>query len=717
MPSPIPLFSLSVKQAYLIKVLLLAMSLFSHNLAGQESKIDSLLKVMPTLDGESKAYTLVEISQLYWYSKPQEAIKYGLMAVKEAKAIQNPKRIGFALNTLGFAHNLSGDYVSAVAYLLEALQVFEQMDSVHLAARVYNNLGIVYLNQGNYAKAQEFFTFYLQQMERQDQKQQIAAACANLGVVYYRKEEFEKAIVFHNRYLALCEELQDEFGVSIGKSNLADVYKAQKDFEKALKGYEESLAVALKLDDTEGIILTKAGIASVMGEKGNAANALPLAKEALALAEKHQFRSYQQDTYKLLAELHGQLGQYQQAFAYQVRFTEVKDSVYSKQNSDRINHLQQSYEVAKKQVEIDLQETQIDLLNKEKALQNLINTSIIVGLLLAAGMAALQYRNVRIKQKAYKILKKQKEAIVEQKEEIEQQKEEILTQNEEMHQQQEEIMAQRDAIELQRTLLQKANAEIQERNTDMSDSIHYALRIQQAILPSPQRFSQLLPSSFVFFKPRDVVSGDFYWIQEVENRIVVAAVDCTGHGVPGAFMSMIGNELLNEIVLVRKVIEPEIILKEMNERIAFTLSQETSKNSDGMDMAVCTIHPIVNKVYFAGAKNSLIMVKDWQVTEIKGNRDSIGGHNQAGRTQTTFFDRHTIDYDANTTFYLTSDGFADQFGGEKSKKFGWKNLRNLFLEIHSLPAHEQQKRLESVFAQWQGAEKQIDDVMVLGFSL
>ena len=275
-----------------------------------------------------------------------------------------------------------------------------------------------------------------------------------------------------------------------------------------------------------------------------------------------------------------------------------------------------------------------------------------------------------------------------------------------------EIEQQKHEIETQRDQLAQKNLEIEKINKDLTDSIEYAKRIQTAILPLDTTIRKHLEEYFILFKPRDIVSGDFYWFTYKDGKIFIAAVDCTGHGVPGAFMSMIGAEILTTIVLNENIYQADKILDKLNKYIRNALKQDTSDNQDGMDMALCVIDKEKKILEFAGAKNPLFYIHNNELTKIRGSRQAIGGY-QFGE-----FVSHTIQYQTPTWFYIFSDGYADQFGGpDENEKFMVRRFKNLLLEIHQLPMEEQKRILDENIEKWKGNVKQTDDILVIGFKL
>ncbi|MFT4594969.1 MAG: serine phosphatase RsbU (regulator of sigma subunit) [Bacteroidia bacterium] len=262
----------------------------------------------------------------------------------------------------------------------------------------------------------------------------------------------------------------------------------------------------------------------------------------------------------------------------------------------------------------------------------------------------------------------------------------------------------------------KALEELNEKNEDLLSSIHYARLIQNAILPSEDRFRKVLPGSFVFHRPRDIVSGDFYWLQEHDDKIMVAAVDCTGHGVPGAFMSIIGNNSLNAAVREEGLTTPSLVLDSLNRGVSSTLTLQADINDvgikDGMDIAFVTIDYKNKKIQYAGAYNPLYIIRDGQLIETKGDKFPIG---LSIDDRLKLFTNHTFDLIEGDVVYIFSDGYPDQFGGPMGKKFKYEQFRNLLLEIHELSPRKQFKQVSNRFEEWMGDLVQVDDVLVIGF--
>ena len=255
---------------------------------------------------------------------------------------------------------------------------------------------------------------------------------------------------------------------------------------------------------------------------------------------------------------------------------------------------------------------------------------------------------------------------------------------------------------------------LEELYKDVTDSIRYAKRLQESILPSPRFVKELLPEAFVLFKPKDIVSGDFYWFERAGSKVLFAAVDCTGHGVPGAFMSLVGHNGLNQAVKEHDLNQPAAILDDLNQLATETLNKhvEDGRVQDGMDLALCALDLNSMNLEFAGAYNPLYVIRDGEVLQTKGDKFAIGG----GKHDKTFTN-HNIEIKSGDSLYIFSDGYADQFGGNKGKKFMYKKFRDLLISMQDRPMEEQGKLLDSTIEKWKGDYEQVDDILVIGVKI
>lgn len=312
-------------------------------------------------------------------------------------------------------------------------------------------------------------------------------------------------------------------------------------------------------------------------------------------------------------------------------------------------------------------------------------------------------------QEAHFELQARNKSLLKVQEDLRFKSEQIAEQNEELVVQKEEILSQRDTLHIQKEFIEKQNA-------DIIGSIRYAKRIQSAMLPSYTLFRKYLPQSFIYFVPKDIVSGDFYWIAEKNEKIIVAAVDCTGHGVPGAFMSLVGHTHLTQIVTQNGITNPVEILRQLHNGINELLKQTETDNQDGMDVGVAVIDKEAGIVHFAGAKNTMIIIDaEGSLEEVKGDRSSLGGMNQA--EEELAFKLHEFKLDSSASYYLFSDGFSDQFGGPNDKKYMISNFKKYLRKISPEPMERQQELLKQKFESWKNSSAQTDDVLVLGFKI
>ncbi len=325
-----------------------------------------------------------------------------------------------------------------------------------------------------------------------------------------------------------------------------------------------------------------------------------------------------------------------------------------------------------------------------------------------------------------KILKRQKEyleaEVKRQTKEIRQKNEEIMQQNQILMQQKEEILAQRDQIEEQRKIAIQQRDQIAKHKKEIEDSIHYAKNIQTAALPENKFLQLLFNEFFILFLPRDIVSGDFYWAGQKNGKVIAIAADCTGHGVPGAFMSMLGISFLNKIVLEKGFTSPDEILNRLRANVIKALKQsDKSKSKDGMDISICVIDYKQKTIEFAAANNPMYLIRNNELIEYKADKMPVAIFDDMHN-----FNKITIQYEENDVIYMFSDGYADQFGGPKSKKFKYSNLKKLLLKIHTLPMSEQKQHLLEKINNWmdypdkytgKNYHFQIDDILIFGIKL
>ncbi len=379
---------------------------------------------------------------------------------------------------------------------------------------------------------------------------------------------------------------------------------------------------------------------------------------------------------------------------------EVKELVWNVADTSRSDRNKDILMLTK---EKEIQKLQLDRKELTIQRQNFYRNSLIIGILIISIFTFLLFNRYQLKQRSNRLLTQKNEEILEQRNQL-------YAKTEELRQQQEEILSQRDFIE-------KRNRELDQRNNQIYNSIKAALVIQRAMLPYDSRMQEGLHEFFVVYHPKDIVSGDFYWLQQIADTVLIAVADCTGHGVPGALMAMLGQALLDKIVLQGKETDPSRILRRLHEEVQYALKQEENKNNYGMDIGLAAIEPIQDgrfRIVYAGAKRSLYFIPNYapDLAEIPGDRKSIGGW----QNEIDDFHNQEILLGKNSLIYLSSDGYVDQNDFNR-KRFGEKRLKAILEDTASLKLHEQKKALEQALAQHKQGTTQRDDILLLGFRL
>jgi serine phosphatase RsbU (regulator of sigma subunit)/uncharacterized protein HemY len=643
------------------RLFIIVLLLLCHLSAKPQNKavIDSLSNSLDSSPDTSKVLILNQLAWSYRNSDLAKAVDYGEQSIALAQSIKYYKGLAEAYNMVGVVQRNIGNYSKATDFYFKALQIAEQHNIIQQISYSNLNLGDIFKYQKNYEQATVYIKKAIQSFENIKDQRGVGYGYIRLGEVYQEQGMYQEALIAYEKSLEVRTRLKDKSAIESTTNRLGNLYELMNDYPQAIKYLSQSLEIGSEISDLKSIAGTQADLSRIYFKQGNHDKAIEYAERSLELGQKLDTRETVKRASQVLAEAYAKKEDYKKAYHYQSILMEMKDSLFNQESFIKINNLQKNYETQRKQVEIDL-------LNKDKQIQNLILNLLIGGLLLFLFLIFALYRINRHRNRVNKILNSQ-------------------------------------------------NKIIEKRNEDITASINYAKRIQDAYLPSSEQIAKYLPEHFIFFKPKDIVSGDFYWFAEVENKIVLACVDCTGHGVPGAFMSLIGNNLLNQIVLNMGVTMPEVILSAMNAGVNDVLQQKQTQNRDSMDVALCVID-LRNKVLeFAGAKSPLLYIQNNQLYFIKGNRSTVGDIEREEEIKT--FVKHVVDISVPTTFYLFSDGFPDQFGGKEGRKFLIKNFRELLLGISQRPMKEQDMLIQATFRDWIGNHPQIDDVTLIGVKL
>jgi serine phosphatase RsbU (regulator of sigma subunit) len=578
-----------------------------------------------------------------------------------------------------------------------------------------------------------------------DSKGNTAEAAENLNQIaqiYWNNNQDLNAVEYYQKSLKLNEKLGNENGISGINNNLGLLYSDLGKYQEALNCFQKTLVyrktVRGKGEALSSIYLNISQVYIKLKDYPNAAKQL---EESLNYAREEGNQERMQSCYGSLAEIYEKAGDQAKADANFKLYKDYNDML-SRKAEDKFNEAnfratQAENEKLKKENELLNKENELRKKNIELANSTYKNKTLFENLTDAEKKAEYYKKDAQVKQLINeKKLENRKKFITiiltaivflivfiffllrynRQKAETNRK---LEYQNTEILQQREEIMQQRDNLEdafgriaKQNGELTEANKNIEEKNRNITESINYALLIQEAVLTKTETFNAFFSESFILYKPRDIVSGDFYWHCKVEDKIVVAAVDCTGHGVPGAFLSMAGNELLNRIVEVQKITDPGKILSEMDRGVRQILHQDVSDNDDGMDMTLITFDLKKNKMYFAGAVNPIFVVENGDVAVIPGSKHSIGGlvYTKVNKS----FETTEIQYTKDSVVYMFSDGFQDQLNPTNGR-FSIPAFKNLLYQIHKEPFDRQKELLEEAHIQWKLDSKQTDDILVMGF--
>ncbi len=554
----------------------------------------------------------------------------------------------------GEAYLDCGDLALALECLLHAVRYYEKTDNSIELGTAYLLMAETYnTSQGFRENEKLYLQNALEIFEQEKDSLRLSIALQNLGYANYKMGQYDTALVIYRETLDLFNQLNHPY---LDFANIVCRGNLGLVYSR-LSDDDKAEEYLLTAIDTLAGLGDERYLPEFMTEYANILWQKGESKQAIAYAsrvvENTDNPYFQREASRLLARLYENSGRFDSAYYYQTVFSVASDSASNIDNVLKLADLLTEYELERIQAEVDV-------LEKKKQINRIIIIGLGIILLLSIGLVTLYYTNLRRSRKFARVL--------------------------------------------------------EEKNDEIIDSINYAERIQSAILPPETYFTELLNENFILYKPRDIVSGDFYWIKQVNQYIILAAADCTGHGVPGAFMSMLGTSYLNEIVQRREITQANQVLNEMRRQIIHSLRQhgQHDEAKDGIDMALCVIDQKTRMMQYAGAINPLYLIKESngkpELTEIKADRMPLGYHQ--GRAKS--FTNQNIQLDYGDVFYMFSDGYMDQKGGGDHKKFMSKNFKKLLLKICQEPMPEQKHILEKTMVDWMGDSSQIDDILVIG---
>ncbi len=598
-----------------------------------------------------------------------------------AKKNKREKIESFVHQNLALVYEKEGNYERAITENIEAIRIQEKIKNAPVVADLKNNIGVIYIKQKDFVMAEKYLLDAYADFKKINVPGTLGYVYQNLGLVEDNKGNSSKSNAYYHLALNEFAKSNNLFGQADINLNLSLNFQGQNQPDSSRIYNTYAIAIAKNLNATASVYAAYINFASLYARFfNNPELTLTYLDSAKALTEIYSLPEYRIAFIQQLSQYHLAYGDKAYGFLLMDKFLNLKDSLLSLENMELIKTINTEYETEKKDLQIRNQSLEISAKEKENAAKNKILIIGTVGLLAVLIFAFIAYYNFKKTRKANIIINNQKQQVELQKEEIETQK-----------------------------LL------VEEKQKEIIDSINYAQKIQSAVLTGGQVWKKISQEYFIIFQPKDIVSGDFYWAYNtLNNRSVFALADCTGHGVPGGFMSMLGNSFLNEIVVENKLFNPAEILNKLRQKIITSLEQKgAADRRDGMDMAICCWNKLDNTIEFAGANNKLWLLRNGSIQELSGDKMPIG--NYAGEIKP--FTNKSISLQKNDILYLTTDGFADQFGGDGGKKLMSKNLKQFIISNGGLPIEQQKTELMRFLNSWKGQHEQVDDISVIAIKI
>jgi len=557
------------------------------------------------------------------------------------------------------------------------------------ASDFLNQIAEVYWNRNHFEKSADYYLKSLDLNKQLGNENGMAGIHSNLGMIYADLGQYQKSV---NHLSETVATRRKEKNTLTGRENLfnsllnlSSSYKQLKKYNESIKYLEEALSYAQEINNLEKIAVFYLQLAEAYESAGNQTEAKNYMDKYMTFYKQMQD---EQVAKSFMAMENVKLRADQIALEKRLQELQFIETIKEKDEEVKVYHTKAD-SLASTLTKATLAKKLLEEQAEQKRLaqqRNYIIISFVFSIVIV--IALLLYYAFHQKHKANIVLGNKKREILEQ---------------------QGKIIAQSDQLDIN-------NKELDKKNNQILESIKVAKLIQTAMLEREISLNSYIPESFILFKPRDIVSGDFYWYTKTKNKLIIATLDCTGHGVPGAFMSMIGANILNQIVLNDKITEPHEILEELHLGVNRALSQEHTGNDDGMDGSIIIIDKKKKVISFSGARNPLILIKNDKMEEIDGDDLSIGG---TMRQKDEKFTKKEIGLNGDTYLYSFSDGYQDQFGGVRDRKFMLKRMRELFLDIHKKDMNEQKIILEQTVENWkkEGGAKQTDDILIIGMHI
>lgn len=612
-------------------------------------------------------------------------IKYYGLAVKKAKE-QNDYMFIYYESWLGYVYSNIGEHENARKHSINAVEIAESMNIEDQLPTCYLILAFVYRNANEMEKAIENFTKSYEKSIEIGDSSNIHTALHEIGNVYYILGDYKSAIEYHKKALLIREKLNSISYLMYSYNDIANDYLYTDSIQIALDYYLKAAEFAEMQNNKYALFRILLGVENAYLSLEDFEKGKKILSKMKIIADELNVKSIFYELNNVLYGYYKRLGNYENALKYFELALLYKDSISSDEIRKNLDELDKKYETVKKDKE--LLENQLDIRR-----QRVIIIFAGIGMLLIAVFMSIVFRQYRQKKRAYTILEYQNQEIV-------QQKEEIQTQAQYLEQANIEITNQKSIIEIS--------------HQQITSSITYAKRIQEAVLPKEDVIQMLLPQHFILFKPRNIVSGDFYFIKLYKNYLFVAAADCTGHGVPGAFMSMLGFALLNDLVRKPEIQNSAQLLDELRLQIKTSLQQtgKIGEPQDGMDIAFLAIDIETNMMSYAGANFPLYLFRDNELFVYKADSMPISIFRRENN-----FTNHNIELKKDDVLYIFSDGYVSQFDENNQSTFKISRFREMLINIHKKSFSEQKEILENELNNWKGNSIQTDDILVIGVKI
>lgn len=606
----------------------------------------------------------------YYYSMvnaEDSALKYLKLSIEPFSKCNDKSGLADAYNALGVYYDRTGNNKQSLKCYNDALAIYEAINDSDGLARSYVSIGVAYRNIDEWSKALENCNRAISIWEKTNNTSSLPEAWNHLGIIYKWSGDTVKAKSAYEKSLSLSEAIHDDYAIATAKLNLGIIMSDKKQYKDAIKNFTESLEGFQKVKSTNGTAFVMNSLALAYEAMGNAKQALIYAKKSHELAVQMGYPESLVNSSQVLYAIYEKLGMYKNAFEMQGYYFRTKDSLQGAEKQKEILKTQLEFENQKKLLGLKKEQEQHELLAKQERKQHLLIICFVgVCLLIVVVFAGFLFNR-------FQLIKKQK------------------------------------------NIIEQQNHLVVEKNREILDSISYAKRLQEAILPPHSEVSRNLPDSFIYYKPKDIVAGDFYWMHVTNKTVFFAVADSTGHGVPGALVSVVCSNALNRSVNEFALTDPGMILDKTRELVLETFEKSDKEVKDGMDISLVSVHRDTvgsARLQWAGANNPLWYISQNTLHEIKGNKQPVG---KTDNPQP--FNTNTIHLNKGDVVYLFTDGFADQFGGEKGKKYKYKPLGELLRKISHSEMQSQKNTLQHEFDLWKGSLEQVDDVCVAGFRI